>query len=715
MGGELPVEPPGVEAPDRPAQANLVLKEGDTFIVMDAFGDVNGGVDGLFRSDTRVLSTYQLRLAGRRPSLLSGTVDEDNVYFTANLTNQPLPVLGSSSTPHGVIHVERKRFLWDERLHERIRLVNYGDRPADAPLELHFAADFRDMFEVRGEQRARRGQLEAPRVGDAGLELRYRGLDDVLRQECIDFSEPPDRLDAGSAAWNVSLPPRGHWILHLEMGHEPARPNRARYRQAAALARRGMRLRRRRGARLHASARLFQAWLDKSRADLALLTSELPTGPYPYAGIPWFSTPFGRDAVVTALQTLWIDPALARGVLSFLAAGQARQTSTFQDAEPGKIMHETRKGEMSATAELPFGQYYGGVDTTPLFVALAGAYARRTGDRETVNALWPALRAAAGWMERSMSRHPDGLLAYQRGEVTGLANQGWKDSNDSVFHDDGTLAEGPIALVEVQGYAFAAFRAMAALARARGEGDAANHWRTCAARIRSTVERRFWLEDLQYYAIALDGHGRPCRTRSSNVGHLLYSRLPDAARAGRAAHHLLARGFQSGWGIRTVPPDAARFNPMSYHNGSVWPHDVALGAAGLAAYGERDGVVSLLDDVFEAATHFGMRLPELFCGFERRPGEAPIAYPVACLPQAWAAGSVFMLLQACLGLSIDAPRGIVHIDQPRLPDGVDELRVDALQVGDERIALTFQRLGSRVVVSAEQPTGERAVRVRMNL
>src|SRR5690606_4157991 len=305
----------------------------------------------------------------------------------------------------------------------------------------------------------------------------------------------------------------------------------------------------------------------------------------PYAGIPWFSTPFGRDAVVTALQTLWIDPALTRGVLSFLAAGQAQQTSTFQDAEPGKIMHETRKGEMSATAELPFGQYYGGVDTTPLFVALAGAYARRTGDRETVDALWPALCAAAGWMERSRSRHPAGLLAYQRGEVTGLANQGWKDSNDSVFHDDGTLAEGPIALVEVQGYAFAAFRAMAALARARGEDDAANHWRTCAARIRSTVERRFWLEDLQYYAIALDGHGRPCRTRSSNVGHLLYSRLPDAARAGRAAHHLLARGFQSGWGIRTVPPDAARFNPMSYHNGSVWPHDVALGAPGLAAYG----------------------------------------------------------------------------------------------------------------------------------
>jgi glycogen debranching enzyme len=715
MGGEFPIESQGDEAPDRPVQVRLVLKEADTFFVMDALGDVSGAADGLFHEDTRVLSRFGLSLAGRRPSLLSSTVSQDNVFFTADLTNQPLPVLGSSSTPQGVLHMERKRFLWEGRLHERIRLVNYSDQPATVPLVLRFDADFRDMFEVRGERRARRGEFEPSRVDDSGVELRYRGLDSVLRRTCIDFSDRPQRIDAGSAGWDVALPARGHWNLYLEVGPQSVRPERARYRHAAALARLGMRVRRRRGARLHASARLFQSWLDKSKADLALLTTELATGPYPYAGIPWFSTPFGRDAVVTALQTLWLDPGLACGVLRFLAARQAQQTSTFRDAEPGKIMHELRKGEMSAVEELPFGEYYGGVDTTPLFVALAGAYARRTGDRDTIDTLWPALCAATGWMERSMERHPAGLVAYLRGETSGLVNQGWKDSHDSIFHDDGRFAEGPVALIEVQGYAFAAFRAMSALARWRHEAEQANHWRALAARLRQAVERHFWLPDLEFYAIAVDGRGEACRTRSSNVGHLLYTGLPEPARAAKATHQLLSRAFQSGWGTRTVAPDAARFNPMSYHNGSVWPHDVAISAAGLARYGERDGVVRMLRDTFEAATHFGMRLPELYCGFERRPGEAPVAYPVACLPQAWAAGSAFMLLQACLGLDIDGPRQTVHIDRPRLPNGVNEVRVDALQVGSQCIALVFQRLGDRIVVAAEQPADGPAIAVQMTL
>lgn len=701
-------------APERAVQHAFVLKEGDTYFVMDAHGDVGGGVDGLFHHDTRMLSTFVLRLDGARPSLLSSGVGADNVFFTADLTNRPLPVLGSTSTPQGVIHIERKRFLWKARLFERIRLVNYSDQPARAPLALQFGADFRDMFEVRGQQRARRGEFGAPEVRAQGVALRYQGLDTVLRRACIDFSQPPRRIDAATAEFEVPLPAHGHWTLHLEVGTEPAAPGPERFREAAVLARWRMRARQRRGARLEASGRLFQSWLDRSRADLALLTTDLPTGPYPYAGIPWFSTPFGRDAIVTALQTLWIDPRLAQGVLEFLAARQAQQTSSFRDAEPGKIMHETRKGEMAAVDELPFGQYYGGVDTTPLFVALAGAYAQRTGDRATIERIWGALVAACEWMERNMARHPDGLLAYQRGEASGLVNQGWKDSHDSIFHADGRTPEGPIALVEVQGYAHAAFLAMAFIAEWR-EDPGATRWQQRAQAMREAIEARFWLDDLQFYALAIDGADRPCRVRASNAGHLLFAGVPGPARARAVARQLLSPAFASGWGIRTLPGEAVRFNPMSYHNGSVWPHDVALCAAGMARYGEREGVVRILDNLFASAAHFGMRLPELFCGFDRQPGEAPIAYPVACLPQAWAAGAVFMLLQACLGLQVDGVRGEVRIVQPRLPADIDQLHLRQLRVGEARVDLHFQRMGERVVAVTQTSPGGAAVQVHLQI
>ena len=714
MSEDVPATEQAEPATERAVQHAFVLKEGDTYFVMDAHGDVGGGVDGLFQDDTRMLSTFVLRLNGARPSLLSSGVSQDNVFFTANLTNRPLPVLGSTSMPQGVIHLERKRFLWGARLFERLRLVNYSDQPAEAPLTLQFGADFRDMFEVRGQQRARRGEFDAPEVGVQAVELRYEGLDTVLRRACIGFSQVPRHLDAGTASFSVPLAAHGEWTLHIEVGPEPAQPGPERFRDAGVFARWRMRARQRRGSRLESSGRLFQTWLDRSRADLALLTTDLPTGPYPYAGIPWFSTPFGRDAIVTAFQTLWIDPRLAQGVLEFLAARQSRQTSSFRDAEPGKIMHETRKGEMAAVDELPFGQYYGGVDTTPLFVALAGAYAQRTADHTTIDRIWPALLAACEWMERNMARHPDGLLAYQRGETSGLVNQGWKDSHDSIFHVDGRTPQGPIALVEVQGYVYAAFLAMASIAEWRVDAGAA-HWRQRAAAMRVAVENRFWLDDLQFYALAIDGSNQPCRVRASNAGHLLFTGLPIVERAVAVGRQLLSPAFASGWGIRTLPIEAVRFNPMSYHNGSVWPHDAALCAAGMARYGEREGVVRILDNLFESAAHFGMRLPELFCGFDRQPGQSPIAYPVACLPQAWAAGSAFMLLQACLGLQVDGIRRQVTIVHPRLPADIDQLHVRHLRVGDARVDLHFQRLEDRIVVVAQSSPGGPRVAVNLQL
>ncbi|WP_293900141.1 glycogen debranching N-terminal domain-containing protein, partial [Phenylobacterium sp.] len=631
-----PVEWGEIEEPRVP-QRLYALKDRDTFMVADSHGDIVGAADGLFHHDTRILSRWELVLGDRSPTLLSGAVSQDNVYFTSHGLNRAIPAPAGPAGPPGVVHLERKRFLWDERLYERIQVTSYNPELIALPLVFRFAADFRDMFEVRGARRRARGRLFPPEPDESSVRFRYEGLDGVARQSVVAFSESPLAIDAAQASFQFSLRTDECRELYVEVGAAAAEaPSRARFRAAAARARYAMRDRRRKGARLSTNGRLFNAWIEKSRADLALLTTPMKTGPYPYAGIPWFSTCFGRDGIITAWQILWFEPELARGVLSYLAEHQATETSAFRDSEPGKIMHETRRGEMAALGEVPFGRYYGGVDTTPLFVALAGAYAERTGDFAQVDAWWPALERAAGWITAQADRHPLGLLAYARGADSGLSNQGWKDSGDSIFHADGRFPDGPIALVEVQGYAYAAYRTMALLTGRRGDASAAAGWTARAEALQAMVEARFWMEDQQFYGIALDGRGELCRVRASNAGHLLFTGLAAPDRAAKVADQLLSGGFYSGWGLRTLAHDQARFNPMSYHNGSVWPHDTALTALGLSRYGERAGVVKLTSGLFEAATLLEMRLPELFCGFPRAAGEAPVAYPVACLPQAWA-------------------------------------------------------------------------------
>jgi len=695
---DAPVEWGEIEEPRVP-QRLFALKDRDTFVVADSHGDISGDADGLFHDDTRILSRWQLLLGGRPPTLLSGALSEDNVFFTSHGLNRAIPVPAGPVGPPGVLHLERKRFLCEERLYERITLVNYSHEAVALPLALQFDADFRDMFEVRGARRRRSGKLFPPEAGPQSVAFRYEGLDGVERTSLVSFSHPPLRLTEHRAEYRFELKPDDRVELYVEVGaHEAPAPSCERFRAAAARARFAMRARRRRGARLHTNGRLFNAWIDKSRADIALLTTPMQTGPYPYAGIPWFSTCFGRDGIITAWQILWFEPELARGVLTYLAAYQADEVSAFRDSEPGKIMHETRRGEMSALGEVPFARYYGGVDTTALFVGLAGAYVDRTGDVEQIQQWWPALERAADWIVRSMERHPLGLLAYAAGAATGLTNQGWKDSGDSVFHADGTMPEGPIALVEVQGYAYAAFRAMAMLSARRGDPEAAAGWTRRAEAVRATVEEHFWMEEHGFYGIALDGENRLCRVLASNPGHLLFSGLPTAARARKVADRLLSGAFFTGWGLRTLAHGQARYNPMSYHNGSVWPHDTALAAYGLSRYGERDGLTRLTTALFEAAVRFEMRLPELFCGFPRSAGEPPVAYPVACLPQAWAAGSIFMMTQACLGLKIHGDAGEVEICNPVLPVGIDRFSIERLTVNGDTIDLTFERQGGRIAV-----------------
>jgi len=691
-----------MESTDAALQTRYVLKDGDSFLVANSLGNVVSSSEGFFIQDTRILSTYQLLLGDQEPALLSAAVTQDNVLFVAHMTNRALSAIGDMGAPEGLIHLTRSRFLCKERVFERITCVNYGSGSARLPLRFRLAADFVDMFEVRGSKRSARGRLFESETGDWGYGFRYEGLDAVVRTSSVLFSRTPRFLESGLLELVVALEPGGSDELYIEIGATPeGTPTRERYRDEASTARRRMRRRQRRGARVASGGPLFDQWMRRSRSDLALLTSELETGPYPYAGIPWFSTPFGRDAVVTALQTLWLDPALAKGVLSFLAKHQAQEDSPFLDAAPGKILHETRKGEMSALKELPFGLYYGGVDTTPLFIALAGAYLRRTGDVATIRSLWPALLAAIQWIERVCDSDPNGFLAYARASDRGLANQGWKDSGDSVFHADGRLAQGPIALVEVQGYVYAALRTMAALGEMADQGEpwdsnAAVRWNRRADELRTAVEKLFWMEDAGYYGLAVDGAGELCAVRTSNAGHLLFVGLPSAERAASVAEKLMSPAFFSGWGVRTVARGEARFNPISYHNGSVWPHDSALCAYGMARQGVRGAANLLLRGAFEAAVHFDMRVPELFCGFSRTQGAPPVAYPIACLPQAWAAGSGLMLLQACLGVEIDGGSHTIHVHRPELPQGIQDVAITGLAVGEHRVDLVFRKMGSRV-------------------
>lgn len=681
----------------------LSLKSGSLFVVADSHGDIVGEQDGLFLDDTRLLSRFRLRLAGNAPSLLSARVSGDNVIFSSHLTNRPLPPIGETAFPEGIVHIERQRVLWQSRMLERVALTSYAAGKIVLPLELEVAADFADMFEVRGMVRARRGVVREPQVSANSIAFSYIGVDGVARRSVLFSSEPIADFASGVIRFALEIQRGQKRVLHFEVG--PGRdvtPAESRWRPASAQARRAIRSKLHKGASLRASNPVFDEWLSKSRADLALLRTDLDTGPYPYAGIPWFSTPFGRDGIITALQMLWLDPSLARGVLAFLALTQATETSAFRDSAPGKIMHEMRRGEMASLGETPFARYYGGVDTTPLFVMLAGAYAQRTGDLEFLDGVWPALERAIGWVEGAGDSNRDGLVDYARGLGSGLANQGWKDSNDSVFHADGSDPAGPIALVEVQGYVFAAFLAMAEMSILRGDAAAAARYASRAETMRSAIEDRFWMDDQKFYALAIDGAEKICAVRASNAAHLLYVGAASRERARHVIDGLMSGAFMSGWGIRTLPSDGARYNPLSYHNGSVWPHDTAIAAAGMARYGERDGVLRLLSGMFESAVRFDMRLPELFCGVERKgAGDAPVAYPVACLPQAWAAGAPFMMLQACLGVSIDYRRG-VRVRKPRLPTGVDVLTIADLDTGGQRETLTFQRVGPKVVVFSDR-------------
>lgn len=699
------------EHPGNASVNRFALKNADSFLVCGSQGDIDGFADGFFASDTRLISRLVFRVGGRPPVLLGSAMSGDAVFFDANMTNAAIKLENGTELTQGSVHLNRTRFLWEGRMFERIAMTSYALSPIQLPLSFRIGADFRDIFEVRGMARAKRGHMLPPETGNRHVGFSYDGRDGERRALWLSLSHPFASVPAeDEIRVQISLPRAARRVLYIEAGGEPSDPGRARHRTKQAAAHRAMKTKRQRGAQVHSSGPLFNDWMGRTRADIALLSTDLETGPYPFAGIPWFSTAFGRDGILTALSLLWLDPGLARGVLAFLATTQAVSTDPFADAEPGKILHEIRAGEMARLREVPFGRYYGAADTTPLFVHLAAQYARRTADNAFVDRLWPALCRAISWIETQREGDPNGLVPYARACETGLRNQGWKDSADAVFHADGTLAEGPINLVEVQGYAYLALTGMAEMALRRGDERHSTLLLESAARLQKRVEELFWMPDRQFYALALDGEARQCAVRTTNAGHLLYSGLPAPDRGRAVAEALLQPDFLTGWGLRTVATTEARYNPMSYHNGSVWPHDTAFCTAGIVRYSQSDAAARALARLFAASFHFGKSLPELFCGFARSTGEGPVGYPVACLPQAWAAGSAFLLLQTSLGLQIDAHTRDIRVLNPHLPAGIDQLSLRHLDIGGIKVNVGFERNDDHVTCTIHR-SGSASVRM----
>ena len=688
-----------------------VLKQGDSFAVFDPCGDIvpaPASEHGLYHAGTRFLSRFELLLGRRQPLLLSSTISDDNVVFTADLTNPDVVKDGRVMLTRGTLHFFRSRLLANGSWIECLRISNHGLHPIEATLAFRFDADFADVFEVRGTRRPSRG-WRLPDVAGTDLVLSYRGLDGVERRTRVRCTRTPERVEEASLFFLIALEPHACTQIEIditcELGHET--PPVRRFGDAVVDLRQQVARDEERSCVILSSNQSFNRWIQRSAADLRMMVTDTPYGPYPYAGIPWFSTPFGRDGLITALELLWVAPHIAHGVLTFLAETQATATDDAQDAQPGKILHEMRSGEMAALGEIPFGRYYGTADATPLFVMLAHAYFERTGDLSFIERLWPNITAALDWLDGPGDPDRDGFIEYARRSETGLVQQGWKDSWDSVFHADGSLAEPPIALCEVQGYTYGAWIGAAGLAAARGDHAQAERWRERAARLQAQFEQAFWCDSLGTYALALDGRKRPCSVSTSNPGHCLFTGIVHRARARQVADALMSAESFGGWGVRTVAAGMARYNPMSYHNGSVWPHDNAIVAAGLARYGFMTDALRILSATFDLSQAVDLyRLPELICGFHRRSGDSPTLYPVACAPQTWSAGAVYLLLQACLGVRADALAKRVTFSHAVLPEDVDWIRILNLSVGSASVDLLLARHASGVGVTVLRREGE---------
>ncbi len=697
-----------VAATASPTRPRHTMKQGDSFLILDNHGDIDamtGGADGLFHLDTRYLSHFELRIDGLQPLLLGSNLSNDNCVLTVDLTNPDIFARNRLILQKNLLHISRTIFVFRGALHHRLAVRNYGAKRLRLPLTLTFSSDFADVFEVRGTARERRGTMDS-RVGGDAVTFSYLGLDKITRQTEILFDPAPDSLDPLSASFWLDLKPQQAISLYATVCCDPPPAEPMPFMKVMRRAHREMKQLLDADTKIYTSNHRFNEMLRRSAVDLAMLLTETPQGLYPYAGIPWYSTTFGRDGLITALQCLWLDRRIPLAVLKRLAAVQATSFDAASDAAPGKILHEMRAGEMANLKEVPFDLYYGSVDATPLFIVLAGKYAQATGDIDTLRELWPAIDRALAWIDGPGDPDRDGFVEYHRETEMGLANQGWKDSHDAIFHADGRLAEGPIALSEVQGYVYLAKQLAAWCALQLGFTERAGQLEQQASRLAERFEAAFWCEDLGTYALALDGDKKPCCVHTSNAGQVLFSGIAQRDRAREVVAGLMEPSSFSGWGIRTVSSGAARYNPMSYHNGSVWPHDNAMIASGFSRYHAKDETIRIFRAMFDAATYLELhRLPELLCGFPRSTGRGPTLYPVACAPQAWAAGTFFALLQASLGITQDAAGHEIRFNTPRLPAFLDEVVLKGLRAGHGSVDVAARRHGERTSLEVLRSDG----------
>jgi glycogen debranching enzyme len=729
-----------------------VLKHGNLFLLTDQFGDIHSDSRGLglYRDDTRLLSCSVLRVGGERPVVLQGSTGA-NYRGVIQLTNPTLDrnpndkIRPGKSLLGRKLGITRERLINGDALEERVHIVNFAEHDEEVEIFIELADDAADIFEVRGFPRDR-GTLLPVVAKPSQVAFRYDGLDGRQRRTHLAFSEAAGAVEtvtpSDTPVLGGSVRYRWSWELAAGAEHElswvvwssevptpataspsggvspaelrdlfPDPPRIATDEGAAAY---------------HAWARsttavatdheLFNLTIGRSVADLRLLVNDGPGEGQRYvsAGVPWFTTLFGRDSIITALQTLAFRPQLAVETLEVLASLQATEVDDWRDAEPGKILHELRVGETARAGELPHSPYYGSIDSTPLWLVLLGATYEWTGDRALVDRLWPNALAALRWIDEWGDRDGDGFVEYERRSPRGLLNQGWKDSGDAIRDRTGREAKAPIALAEVQGYVFDAKTRTAALARMRGDVDLADRLTRDAEALRARFEEAFWVEDQRFYAMALDADKKQADAIGSNAGQCLWSGIVSPGRARDVADRLLSPAMFSGWGIRTYAQGQPGFNPFGYHTGTVWPHDTSLAAAGLKRYGFQDEANRLVGQVFEAAQHFGeFRLPELFCGFDREKAPMPVPYPVACSPQAWSAGAAFMFLQTMLGLRGHAETNELELLRPNLPDWLGKVTVTNLRIGEASVDLLFHRWRGTTSAEVLRKVGDLSVTIRL--